>query len=291
MNRRIWEELCATSQKSEDAETLTAQPTTEQMGEASVHQAGGKSEKKIASNQHWVAVGTRTTDCAPSVGRSETDGILLKVKIQLSGRSYVALVDSGASRCYASPATVDLLEQPCIPELVHLELADSSKICSTQKVQDVKCVVGNTVCRMDLTVTNLLHDVDVILGMTWLQVWNPLIDWVNQVMYIRTEDGWDKIRGLFLDAEHAVGTVKILDNSLLSSIPPAPDFSIIQKPQFWDYTASGSWTTIHPKGTKKGENAQFCNSLGTSEHSGHFSVATQKVVQYNRVAKTVQKKT
>ena len=179
VNRRIWEELRATTQKSEDAEILTAQPITEELGEASDHHTGGQSRLETASGQHWVAVGSRTTDCAPSVGRSIDDGILLKVRIQLSGRSYIALIDSGASRCYASPETVDLLELPCTPELVHLEVADGSKIRSTQKVQGVTCMVGNIVCSVDFTVTKLLHDVDVVLGMTWLQLWNPLIDWVN----------------------------------------------------------------------------------------------------------------
>ena len=30
---------------------------------------------------------------------------------------------------------------------------------------------------MDLTVTSLLHDIDLILGIYWLQTVNPLVDW------------------------------------------------------------------------------------------------------------------
>ena len=137
VNRRIWEELRVTTQKSKDAETLIVQPAMEQKGQASDHHTGGQHSMKIASNQHWVAVGSSTTDCAPSVGRKEDDGILFRVEMQLCGRSYVALVDLGASRCYASPDVVEWLEQPCTPKLVHLELVDGLKIRSTQKVQDV----------------------------------------------------------------------------------------------------------------------------------------------------------
>ena len=151
-------------------------------------------------------------------------------------------------------------------------------------------MLGNTISKMNLTVTKLLHDVDVVLGMTWLQLWNPLIDWVNQVMYIRREHGWDKTRGLFLHAEHAVGTVKVLDDSLLASLPMAPNFDIIQNPKFWDYTAARSWTTIFPKG---GNDAQtFFDSLGKdNQNSFNSSAATKRMVQYGRVAGTVQKKT
>ena len=200
------------------------------------------------------------------------------------GRSYTALIDSGASRCYASPETVDCLDVRCTPELVHLELADGSKIRSTQKIQGVMCTVGKNICKVDFTVTKLLHDVDLVLGMTWLQQWNPLVDWVHQVMYIRTEKGWDKIRGLFLDSEHAIGTVKILDDYLLASLERAPDFEILKTPQFWHYFMTGEWKNSQ-------ENTQFCEAGSPRKKSVTSLPATQKIVQYDRVAGTVQKKT
>ena len=55
------------------------------------------------------------------------------------------------------------------------------------------CTAGKISSYDDFTVPKLLHGVDVVLGMTWLQHWNPLIDWVQQVMYIRTQHGWDRI--------------------------------------------------------------------------------------------------
>ena len=99
----------------------------------------------------------------------------------------MALVDSGASRNYASPDAVVDWELPSTPDLVHLELADGSKIRSTQKIPGVMCSAGQISSYEDFTVTKLLHGVDVVLGMTWLRRWNPLIDWVQQVIYIRTQ--------------------------------------------------------------------------------------------------------
>ena len=82
VNRRIWQELRATTQKWEDPETPAAQPVTEEMGKTNELPVGGKSSEK-APTQPWVAVGSSTTDCAPKVGRAEDDGILLKIKIQI----------------------------------------------------------------------------------------------------------------------------------------------------------------------------------------------------------------
>ena len=116
----------------------------------------------------------------------------------------MALVDSGASRNYASPEAVVEWELQGTPDVVHLELADGSKIRSTQKIPGVMCSAGKIVSYEDFTVTKLLHGVNVVLGMTWLQRWNPLIDWVQQVMYIITQHGWDRISGIFLEKEHRI---------------------------------------------------------------------------------------
>ena len=128
VNERIWQELRATSQKWETPETPIAQPVNEDKGKADDRPIGDQSSRNNALPQPWVAVGSSTTDCAPKVGRNEDDGILLKMKIQIQGRTYVALVDSGASRNYAAPDAVEYWELPSTPDLVHLELVDGSKI-------------------------------------------------------------------------------------------------------------------------------------------------------------------
>ena len=215
-------------------------------------------QRTDAPTQPWVAVGSSTTDCAPKVGRSEDDGVLLKIKIQIQGRTYVALVDSGASRNYASPDAVVEWELQGTPDVVHLELADGSKIRSTQKIPGVMCSAGKISSYEDFTVTKLLHGVDAVLGMTWLRRWNPLIDWVQQVMYIRTQHGWDRIRGLFLEKEHRIGTVKLLTDEDLASLESAPDIAILRTPQFWTYAAgASSWTNVPERGARVEEHSKF----------------------------------
>ena len=144
VNRRIWQELCATTQKGEDPETPAVQPVNMHLGKTNERPVGGKSSEMEAPTQPWVAVGSSTTDCTPKVGRSEDDGVLFKIKIQIQGKVYVALVDSGASRNYASPEAVVDWELPGTPNVVHLELADGSKIRSTQKIPGVMRTAGKS---------------------------------------------------------------------------------------------------------------------------------------------------
>ena len=82
------------------------QPVIVQQGETNDRHIGGQSNGMKAPTQPWVAVGSSTIDCAPKIGRTEDDGILFKIKIQIQGKAYVALIDSGASRSYASPEAV-----------------------------------------------------------------------------------------------------------------------------------------------------------------------------------------
>ena len=35
-----------------------------------------------------------------------------------------------------------------------------------------------------LTVTNLLHEVDLVLGINWLQLVNPVVDWGGARLYV-----------------------------------------------------------------------------------------------------------
>ena len=69
--------------------------------------------------------------------------------------------------------------------------------------------MGNVVCKLDFIVTKLLHQVDLVLGMNWLESWNPMIDWPKKIVNIWTGSQWEQLRGRLLDEEHAIGTIKI----------------------------------------------------------------------------------
>ena len=45
-------------------------------------------------------------------------------------------------------------------------------------------VTAGLTVKIGLTVTNLLHEVDLVLGMTWLQLVNPVVDWGSGKLYV-----------------------------------------------------------------------------------------------------------
>ena len=161
------------------------------------------------------------------------DGILLRVAVSVAGRRCVALIDSGASQSYISPETVAMSEIECSPALVHLELADGSKIEATQQTLATPCTVGTAVCQLAFTVTKLLSNVDVVLGMDWLKTWNPVIDWRKQRMHLWVHGQWENVDGVLLDAEQHIGTVKTFDSYSWGD-DTVPDISVVKTPQFWD---------------------------------------------------------
>ena len=58
-----------------------------------------------------------------------------------------------------------------------LELRDGTKVLSRGRAIDVPIVTAGYSQKTDLTVCSLLHNVDLVLGMTWLVEADPLIRW------------------------------------------------------------------------------------------------------------------
>ena len=233
-NSRIWQALRATWQKRESAENSAMQAVTKEE-KSSVPPAGEELLKEATADQHWLAVGHDYHDEAASVGRSVSDGVLFKIAVNISGRKLTALIDSGASRCYIAPEIAATCELHLEKEKLHLELADGSKVQSAHKAPNVPIVVGKTVCKVDFTVTQLLFGVDLVLGINWLALWNPVIDWTSQKMNIWTGREWNQIQGLLLQSEYNTGTVKDFVYCGVEKTDPIPDFIKMKEPTFWDY--------------------------------------------------------
>ena len=109
-----------------------------------------------------------------SPDRNSDDGILLMVEIRVFGKVARALIDSGASRCFVSPGAVLRLGLHSIQEPCMLELADGQKILTNGKVPNALVQVASSTARVNMTVSPLLHNVDIILGVTWLHIVNPV---------------------------------------------------------------------------------------------------------------------
>ena len=116
--------------------------------------------------------------------REEEDGILLIVPARIFGHEVRTLIDSGATRNFISPAGVMKCGLMIESHNTFLELGDGKKVLSRGRAVDVPVVTSGYTMKTNLIVCNLLLDVDVVLGMTWLKVADPLIRWSTGHVYI-----------------------------------------------------------------------------------------------------------
>lgn len=84
-------------------------------------------------------------------------------------------MDSTTSRCNISHKAVESLRLFCCKEIIHLELVDDSKTISHGKYPHVYTSVGSTGGKTDFIVNKSPASVDIVLGISWLEVYDPLI--------------------------------------------------------------------------------------------------------------------
>ena len=259
VNRQIWARLQALTDKVQSTETTLLQLATGEDKTVRNHPTDQKILEQAMAGRHWVAIGEEAEDnqAKASVGRNVCDGMLFKVALLLNGRRCIALVDSGASQSYVSPELATLAELDCVPSVLHLELADGSKIQATEQAQGVVCNIGETSVRMNFTVTKLLSAVDCVLGMDWLQQWNPVIDWRKQIMYLYVNSHWTQVHGELLGEQHSCGTVKIIEPYMLSDLKNEKekrnslhDWTVVKQPKLWNWKNERTAEKKKPNGQK-----------------------------------------
>ena len=258
VNRQIWARLQALTDKVQSTETTLLQLASGEDKTVRNHPTDQKILEQAMAGRHWVAIGEEAEDnqAKASVGRNVCDGMLFKVAVLLNGRRCIALVDSGASQSYVSPELATLAELNCVPSVLHLELADGSKIQATEQAQGVVCNIGETSVHMNFTVTKLLSAVDCVLGMDWLQKWNPVIDWRKQNMYLYVKNHWTQVHGELLGEQHSCGTVKIIEPYMLSDLKKGKekdnslhDWTVVKQPKLWHWKKER--TAVNEKKEKK----------------------------------------
>ena len=119
----------------------------------------------------------------PQAALDETGVVLLCIAGQLDGIPVTFLIDSGATECFVSTRVVREHNMKICKkkEKLKIFLADGSEKISSQCLQDICVDLGDHVEYLDFFILDL-PKYDVILGKSWLDRWNPIIDWKkNQV--------------------------------------------------------------------------------------------------------------
>ena len=138
-----------------------------------------------------------------------------------------------------------------------LELADGKKVLSRGRAVNVPVVTSGFEMKTNLTVTNLLHGADLVLGMAWLKVADPLIRWSTGQMYIPdSNSSFQRIMGHWLDKQVKIGTVKVLStNEDLEPLKKQPSdiasIEMMKTPKFWAVDTTeprNSWRSSRAQG-------------------------------------------
>ena len=285
VNRQIWQRLQDLVPTAEETATSLMQLANTVEERARSHRAGEQILQEAMAGRHWVALGdTDLLEEKTNAGRRVRDGVLFRVAVSVAGRRCVALIDSGASQSYISPETVTLCELDCSPALVHLELADGSKIEATQQTLATSCTVGTATCSLAFTVTKLLSNVDVVLGMDWLCTWNPVIDWRKQELYMWVHGQWEHVNGVLLDAENKVGTVKLFDGYFGDAVA-VPDFVVMKAPKFWDRC-----TDHKGKEREVAEKTKHCTNMQTVKKREEMNAKQNcQIISSKRMSKLMKR--
>ena len=126
------------------------------------------------------------------------------------------------------------------PRDVFLELGNGEKYLSRGYVPEVPVVTAGLTVKIGLTVTNLLHEVDLVLGINWLQLVNPVVDWSGARLYVPNAVHTALLQGNWLEGHvHArsPGTVTVLSSEMelqqMKNAAVQEKISILKCPKFW----------------------------------------------------------
>ena len=86
------------------------------------------------------------------------------------------------------------------------------KYLSRGYVPDVPMVTAGLTVKIGLTLTNLLHEVDLVLGINWLQLVNLVVDWSGARLYVPNAVQTTLLQGDWLQGHMQAGTVTVLSS-------------------------------------------------------------------------------
>ena len=148
-----------------------------------------------------------------------------------------ALIDSGTTRCFVTPACVKAVGLKGTPRDIFLELGNGEKYLSRGYVPDVPVVTAGLTMKVGLAVTALLHEVNLVLGINWLQSVNPVVDWSGARLYVPNAVQTALLQGNWLEGHLQAGTVTVLSGEQelkrMKEKRMEKQIGILKCPKFW----------------------------------------------------------
>ena len=176
--------------------------------------------------------------------RKIEDGLLMVVAASIYGRKVRALIDSGTTRCFVTPVCETACGLKGTPRDILLELGNGKKYLSKGYVSDVPAVTASFIVKIGLTITALLHDVDLVLGMNWLQSVNPVVDWSGTRLYVANATHTTLLQGDWLAGHVPAKAVTVLSSEdellRMNEGETRKKIAILKCPRFWKTTADVS---------------------------------------------------
>ena len=88
---------------------------------------------------------------------------------------------------FCDPTCVTAVGLKGTPRDVFLELGNGEKYLSKGYVPEVHVVTAGLAVKIGLNVSNLLHEVDLVLGINWFQLVNPVVTGAVHVYMYRMQ--------------------------------------------------------------------------------------------------------
>ena len=123
------------------------------------------------------------------------------------------------------------------PQDIFLKLGNGEKYLSRGYVLDVPVVTAGLTVKIGLTVTALLHEVDLVLGINWLQSINPVVDLSGAWLYVPNVVQTALLQGNGLEGHVQAGTVMVLSGEQelkrMKKKRMEMQIEILKCPKFW----------------------------------------------------------
>ena len=105
-------------------------------------------------------------------------------------------MDSGASRSFVTDQIQTQPPMKFVGTYSLFELANGETIVSIGIAARVLLYIRTAQCCLDLTAVPLMEGIQVILGLDWLDLINPLVDWKSNSLVIRSGDKLEVVEGI-----------------------------------------------------------------------------------------------